>query len=162
MIIAPNSVLSRSTVLAYTEEMASTSTYSLYGLPRTLLTLAPFALSFQAFCLGTNGLLRPQSGLAILGLPSPRSADEHDQHLLHGLVRLYGIRNMSIGLAAGLMGYYGQYRALGWYLLGSSTVALVDGVVSNELQAGSGWAHWVFVLPAVALGGIYLGLSERI
>ena len=142
--------------------MASTSTLGLSGLPQTLLTVAPFLLSAQTIALGTNALFRPSSGLAILGLPPPSSsATARDQRLVHGLVRMYGIRNMSMGLAAGLMGYYGHYKALGWYLLGSSAVAALDGVVNNEVLGVSGWAHWVFVLPAVGLSGLYLGVFER-
>jgi hypothetical protein len=72
---------------------------------------------------------------------------------------MYGIRNMSIGLAAGLMGYFGHYRALGWYLLGSSAVAAVDGVASNEATGDKGLAHWAFVVPAVGLAYAYLSMS---
>jgi hypothetical protein len=120
-----------------------------------ILTFASAAASALAFGVGTNALLRPRSGLALLQLPAPSAPT--DRKLVENLIRMYGVRNLSMGLAAGIMTYFGHARALGWYILGSSVVAIVDGIVSREVTGGGEWNHWIFVSASVGLSGSLLG-----
>jgi hypothetical protein len=118
--------------------------------PGRLPLLAAGGLTVLPIGLGINAMFRPQSALSIFQFPLPSTPA--DQRLALGLFRMYGARNFSMGMAAGIMAYHGHAKALGWYMIGSSVVAFVDGVASKEVIGSGEWAHWVFVSVSVGLG----------
>jgi hypothetical protein len=134
----------------------ATSAFSSNVFPIRGPLLAGGIISVLPICLGINGIFRPQSARAILGLPEPAPAD---RKLVHGLVRLYGVRNLSMGMASAIMTYFGHTKALAWYMLGSSVVAFVDGFVAKEVTGTGEWPHWVFVVASVGLSRWLLASS---
>ncbi|RSH90801.1 hypothetical protein EHS25_009976 [Saitozyma podzolica] len=90
-----------------------------------LLIYAPGAVSCLPIALGINALIRPSSPLELLGWPIP--TDPYGKKLALNLMRVYGGRNIALGLSMAIPAYFGHRKALGWMVLGSSVVAIVDG-----------------------------------
>lgn len=85
--------------------------------------------------LGLNAILRPRSALQIFQFPLPASADA--QKLTDNLLRIYGARDVSIGLATLIAWYFDDRNILGWTIISGCIVTTVDGWVS-KIQIGRG------------------------
>jgi hypothetical protein len=107
---------------------------------------------------GINALFRPHSALSILGFPSP--ASPADRALAHGLVAIYGARDIFSGAAIIATVAFGSPRALGCVLLSAAGVAAVEGVVARVVVGTGEWGHWVFVPILGAMGAAFLGVLD--
>lgn len=85
--------------------------------------------------LGVNALLRPRSGLEVFQFPLPASPEA--RKLTDNLLRIYGARDISIGLSTLIAWYFGDRKVLGWIIISGCVVTAVDGWVS-KLQIGRG------------------------
>lgn len=81
--------------------------------------------------------------ITVLGFSAPPQPES--QKLSQSLLRMYGGRDIALGLMTLAVWARGDRRTLGYTMLASLPIALVDGFVSRD-QIGSGeWGHWVFV-----------------
>jgi hypothetical protein len=119
-------------------------------LPNTaaVIGLVPIAL-------GVNAILRPRSGLSILEFAAPKEPET--QKLVDNLIRIYGARDVAIGVPILLSWHFGDRRLLGWLLITGAFTACVDAW-ATKLQNGKGeWNHLPFSVIGVGLGGGILG-----
>lgn len=123
-------------------------------LPTLATITAIFPITF-----GINALFRPHSALSILGFPAP--ASPADRALAHGLVAIYGARDISMGTAVIATVVFGSPRALGCILLVSAGVAAIEGVVARTVVGAGEWGHWTFVPVLGGMGAALLGLLDR-
>ncbi|GFZ50537.1 hypothetical protein JCM24511_08294 [Saitozyma sp. JCM 24511] len=123
-----------------------------------LLIYASGAVSCLPIALGINALIRPSSPLELLGWPIP--TDPYGKKLALNLMRVYGGRNIALGLSMAIPAYFGHRKALGWMVLGSSVVAIVDGFVSRDVIGGGEWGHWGILPITMALGAALVGLFD--
>lgn len=98
--------------------------------------------SLFPLCLGINALIQPRSALSVLEFAPPSS--DADKKLVDNLLRLYGVRDVFLGLSIITVTFLGHKKATGWLLLWGSGVVTMDGVVAGD-QIGRGeWNHWSF------------------
>jgi hypothetical protein len=121
---------------------------------RALLFAASiFATIFVGF--GINAILRPENALEFFEFQE--LASTADKKLLDGLMIVYGVRDIFMGLAIYSTAYFGNRKALGWILIAGSGVAFVDGLVCKT-QVGKGeWNHWGYAPMLTAVGGLLIG-----
>ena len=113
-----------------------------------------FATIFIGF--GINAIIRPRHALEFFDFQAPTSP--LDQNVVDGLMVVYGVRDIFMGLAIYAASFCGNRKALGWILLASCGVAIVDGAVC-KIYAGKGeWGHWSYA-PAIAV--IATGILDR-
>lgn len=120
------------------------------ALPNTaaVIGLVPIAL-------GINAILRPRSALTLLEFATPKEPEA--QKLADNLMRIYGGRDVAIGVPMLLSWYFGDRKVLGWLLITGAFTASVDAW-STRLQNGKGeWNHLPFAVVGVGLGGGILG-----
>jgi hypothetical protein len=123
------------------------------------LRIASGVISVFACGVGVNAILRPQTALKLLEFPTPAASS--DQKLVNNLMRIYGARNIAMGLSTAITAYLGHTTALGCIFFGNSIVAVVDGFVSRD-QIGRGeWNHWGFLSISFGLGSALLGVFDR-
>ena len=116
-----------------------------------------FALLFLGF--GINAMLWPRNALNIFGFEPPASAS--DQKLVDGLIIIYGVRDIFMGLAMCSATYFGNSKTLGWILVAGSGVAYVDGAVCWS-QIGRGeWNHWGYAPALTIVGSVLVGILDR-
>ena len=95
-------------------------------------------------------------------LKSKTPVSEQDKKLVDNLMRIYGVRNVGVGLAIGITAYLGDVWSLAWIIISCSTMAIVDGIVSKD-QIGRGeWIHWGFFIVSIGLGSALLGIFDNI
>ena len=105
------------------------------------------------------GLFKPRVALKNFQFEAP-AADE-DKKLVDNLMRIYGVRNLSMGTTGLIIAYFGDRKSLAWMFITGSIVAIVDGFVSKA-QIGRGeWNHWGFVSISLGLGSALLGAFDR-
>ena len=114
-------------------------------------------LSFFPTIVGLRILIEPQFALRVLQFPTPSSAA--DRNLVYGLVRLFGARDLAIGVTAMALWYYGHRKSLGAAILSGAILTVTDGIVSGQVIGKGQWIHWGFVPLNLGLG---LGLLEWI
>ncbi|KAI3391089.1 hypothetical protein diail_7967 [Diaporthe ilicicola] len=103
-------------------------------------------LTTTAFANGTAvpNILPTLSG--IYGPPGPEA-----QKLSRSLVRMYGVRQATMGLVGVTLWWSGEHRLMGVLMLVNTPIAIVDGLVSRW-QVGAGeWGHWGFIPVGLAL-----------
>lgn len=125
------------------------------ALPNTaaVIGLVPIAL-------GINAILRPRSALGLLEFPTPKEPES--QKTVDNLMRIYGGRDVAIGVPMLLSWYFGDREVLGWLLITGALTASVDAW-ATRLQNGKGeWNHLPFAVVGVGLGGGILGWFSRV
>ncbi|KAI0132715.1 hypothetical protein BJ170DRAFT_259307 [Xylariales sp. AK1849] len=116
---------------------------------------AAFAVGLIPALLGINAILRPVSALSILRFSSPPQPEA--QRLTRSLIQMYGARDLTIGLTTLAVWSTGDRRALGFIMLASIPLAVVDGLVSRWQVGGGEWAHWGVIPVGLVLGAGLLG-----
>ena len=105
--------------------------------------------------LGINAIVRPRSALSLLEFSAPKEPES--QKLVDNLMRIYGGRDVAIGVPILLAWYFEDRKILGWLLITGAFTATVDAW-ATKLQNGKGeWNHLPFAVIGVALGGGILG-----
>jgi len=108
--------------------------------------------------LGLNAIFRPRSGLSMLEFDPPSS--DSDKKLVDSLMKLYGSRDVFLGLSIFTVAFLGHRKALGWLMLWGCGVVTMDGVVSKS-QIGRGeWNHWGFAPVLGVVGVLLLGVVD--
>lgn len=90
-----------------------------------------------ALAIGFNAFLRPASGLAVFRIPTP--TEPYGRRVALGLMRVYGSRNMAIGLSVLAMWYYSQFKVMGLACLAGCIMTTTDGFVAREVVGGKEW-----------------------
>src|SRR3954467_6766035 len=104
-----------------------------------LLASHAFATTFIAF--GINALLRPANALTFFEWTHPTTAA--DAQLVDGLLAVYGVRDIFMGLAIFASALCGTRKSTGWTLVAAGAVAVADGVVCGRFGGiGAEWNHW--------------------
>jgi hypothetical protein len=116
---------------------------------------AAFAAGLVPAALGVNAILRPASALSLLSFPEPR--DPEGRRLALSLMRIYGARNMAVGLSTLAAWAGGDRRALALTMLAQLPMAVVDGFVSRAQIGAREWDHWGFTVVGVVLAAGLLG-----
>ena len=109
---------------------------------------------------GIGVLISPEWGLKQASWPIPTNSK--DRTLVYGIMRLFGIRDLSLGLTVLAIWYYGEgvrgYKTLGWGMLAGALLPLTDGFVSRSMVRGPEWTmHWPFVPVMAGVGAGLLG-----
>lgn len=95
---------------------------------------------------GFNGMLRPDNHLQALGFPL--HSEPKAQKLNHALMRIWGIRNISVGFLLTMIWSTGNEQLMARCLGAMLAIPLTDGFVSRALIGGGEFQHWIF-LPTV-------------
>lgn len=128
------------------------------GLTTTAFANATAVLNILPILSGINAVLRPASALSLLGFPTP--PEPKGQKLSDSLLRMYGVRQATMGLASLALWWAGEHRLMGVFMLVNSPVAIVDGLVSRWQIGGGEWGHWGFIPLGLVLTAGLLG-AER-
>ena len=142
--------------------MTTSSIISPSSLPYVANTAAVIGLIPTA--IGICAILRPQLGLSILQFPTPTAPKVRT--LVHGLIRIYGARDLAIGLTTLAIWHFGgagQGNEVGCMILGCSTLAgvllvAVDGWMSKVVIGRGEWNHWGGIPIGLGLGLLLCGL----
>jgi hypothetical protein len=116
-----------------------------------------FLIGFVPMLLGVNAILRPEAGLRVMRYRAPNQPDAW--RLTQSLMRMYGTRNIMMGLSILGNWYFDQRQALAIILLAVVQVSVVDGFVSRFQIGGNEWGHWRFAPAGLVLAA---GLLEWI
>lgn len=120
-----------------------------------LLPNTAAVISLIPTTLGITAMLRPRHMLKLLHFPSPKDAEA--QKVVDNLVRMFGGRDLALGLFVLAARYFGNREVLGWIMVAGSVAPAVDGW-ATRLQLGQReWDHWPFIVVNLALGGGMLG-----
>lgn len=100
------------------------------------------ALGIMILSLGLNATFRPQNHLGNLGFPL------HDEptarKLNHALMRIWGVRNITVGLLIVTIWTSNNEKLMGLGLGASMAMPIADGFVSRLLIGGGEFQHWIF------------------
>lgn len=99
-------------------------------------------LGIMLTSLGINATLRPENHLRSLGFPVP--SDPQAKTFSHALMRIWGVRNISVGLLVALLWTTGDERLLGKGLCAALSLPITDGFVSRLVIGGGELQHWAF------------------
>ena len=100
-------------------------------------------LGLLLISLGANATLRPKAHLGYLGFPVP-SEEGLPKKLSRALMRIWGVRNISVGSLIVLLWTTGDERLMGWALSVAVSLPITDGFVSRLVIGGGELQHWVF------------------
>ncbi|KJZ74460.1 hypothetical protein HIM_06056 [Hirsutella minnesotensis 3608] len=100
------------------------------------------ALSVTPILFGINGMLRPNAHLRALNFPA--HTEPQAKKLNHALMRIWGIRNLSVGFLLTLIWTTGDERLMGKALCAGLALPITDGFVSRRLIGGGELQHWMF------------------
>lgn len=128
------------------------------GLTTTAFANATAVLNILPVSAGLYGMLYPAAGFSMLGFPMP--PEPKGQKLSFALLRMYGVRQATMGLAHLALWWSGEHRLMGVLMLVNAPVAVVDGFVSRWLTGGGEWGHWGFIPFGMLLTAGLLG-AER-
>lgn len=104
---------------------------------------------------GINTLIRPAHALSLLGFPSP--PEPQGRKLAHSLVRMSAARNLTMTLTTLAVWLTADRVTLGWTLLASVPIAVIDGFISKAQVDGMEWGHWFAVPISLGLGAHLIG-----
>ena len=105
-------------------------------------------LSLFLFPLGLNASFRPEAHLTALEFPIPKDAEA--KKFAYALMRIWGIRNISVGLLLTLIWSSGDEKLMAKALGVTILLPVTDGFVSRIIIGGGETQHWVFP-PLLAL-----------
>lgn len=124
--------------------------------PAVWNTGAALATLFIGF--GVNAMLRPRAGLEIFEFEYPKSPK--DQKLIDGLMLIYGVRDIFMGVTTLAAWYYGAKEVFAYSLIAGSVVALVDGVANKAVLGYGQGKHWGYAPVLTIVGAILLGVVD--
>lgn len=130
------------------------------GLTTTAFANAAAVLNILPVVAGLNSVLRPASGLALLGFPLPPPEQRSGRLLSLSLTRMTGVRQTVLGLSVLALWWAGEHRLMGVIMLVNSPVAIVDGFVSRWQTGGGEWGHWGFIPLGLVLTAGLLGAGR--
>ncbi|RGP63967.1 hypothetical protein FSPOR_8295 [Fusarium sporotrichioides] len=99
-------------------------------------------LGLMLVSLGLNATIRPVAHLRSLEFPVP--TEPQARKLSHALMRIWGIRNISVGLLVVLIWTTKDETLMGTALAIALGMPITDGFVSRLITGGGELQHWVF------------------
>ncbi|KAK5958478.1 hypothetical protein OHC33_000321 [Knufia fluminis] len=129
--------------------------------PILTLLSSIFATTFIAF--GINAMLNPSSALSFFNweYPVPTHNPNPNKRIIDGMLLIYGVRDIFMGVSMYVAAWYGHTRILGGIVMGASAVAFADGWVCRVVNVGmldSGeWNHWGNAPVVGLVGGLLVG-----
>jgi len=123
--------------IAFVRPIAIRAIYWIFIMASQLLPNTAAVFGLIPCALGINAILRPRTALDIFQFPLPTSPEA--QKLTDNLLRIYGARDISMGLATLIAWYFDDRKVLGWLMISGCVVTTVDGWVSR-MQIGK--AEW--------------------
>ncbi|CAG7555651.1 unnamed protein product [Fusarium equiseti] len=105
-------------------------------------------MSLFLFSLGLNASFRPEAHLKALEFPLPKDAEA--KKFAYALMRIWGIRNISVGLLLTLIWATGDEKLMAKAMGVTILLPVADGFVSRIVIGGGETQHWVFP-PLLAL-----------
>jgi hypothetical protein len=113
-----------------------------------------FGTVFLGF--GANYILRPYDAFGTFGLPYV--SNSADQEIIDSFCKLFGVKDVFMGIAIYSAVFLGSRQTLGVLLLAASAGAIADGTIVKA-HAGTGeWNHWGYGSMIGVLGALTLGL----
>jgi hypothetical protein len=122
------------------------------------LRIAANASALLGIGFGVNALLRPAHALTFFEWESPTSLPE--RQLVDGLVYVYAVRDIFMGLAVYIASAYGTRQSLGLTVAAVSAVAFADGLICWTWGKGE-WGHWSYAPILTAVGAALLGVFDK-
>ena len=122
-------------------------------MPHPYFSHGATAITLLPGLLGINILLNPGGMMKAVEFPVP--ADAPNRALSFSLMRMFGIRNISVSVLVMLIRSTGDEKLLGLSLVPLASMALLDGLMSKSLIGHGQWNHWALV---PVLGGLSAGL----
>ena len=124
-------------------------------MPHPLFLHASLGLSLILGSFGLNGLFRPDAHLEALGFPQ-QPTNPQAQKLNYALMRIWGIRNITVSSLLAVIWYTGDANLMGRALCAVMGIPIVDGFVSRGLIGGGETQHWSFPpVIAVIIAGLF-------
>lgn len=120
-----------------------------------LLTNTAFLFGLIPTALGVNAILRPRSALAILQFARPKDAQAGK--LVDNLMRIYGSRDIVVGLPVLIAWYLGGKQMLGWIMVVQAVIPFVDAWATRLQNGNDEWNHLPVGFVGLGLGGGILG-----
>jgi hypothetical protein len=99
-------------------------------------------LGFMLIGLGLNASFRPDAHLKNLEFPVP--TEPLAKKFSHALMRIWGIRNISVGLLISTIWATGDENLMAKALCISLALPITDGFVSRIVIGGGEAQHWMF------------------
>ncbi|KAF4954277.1 hypothetical protein FSARC_12187 [Fusarium sarcochroum] len=99
-------------------------------------------LGLMLVSLGLNATLRPDAHLKSLEFPVP--TEPLAKKFSYALMRIWGIRNITVGLLISFIWTGGDERLMGKALVTAMGMPITDGFVSRHLIGGGELQHWLF------------------
>jgi hypothetical protein len=104
---------------------------------------------------GINAILRPANALTFFEWKVPIATADLD--VLNGLLAVYGVRDIFMGLAVYAAALRGTKKSLGWILLAGAAVAFADGYICY-LHGQGHMNHWGYAPIVAAVGALLTGV----
>lgn len=99
---------------------------------------------------GLNYLIRPYAAFETFGLPYVSNAA--DQEIVNSFCRLFGVKDVFMGVSLYTAVLFGSRRTLATLLLAVGLGAMADGAIVKA-HAGTGeWNHWGYGSVVVVFG----------
>ncbi|KAJ3529567.1 hypothetical protein NM208_g9697 [Fusarium decemcellulare] len=92
---------------------------------------------------GLSAMLRPEATLTGAEFTVPQ--DPEARKLVFGLMRIYGVRNLSVSFLMAILWSIGNRKLFGLALFGGLAMCITDGFVSKAVVGHGEWLHWSFV-----------------
>lgn len=124
------------------------------------LSFASLAFGCFPTFVGVQILLDPLTGFSLLGYDVP--TDPSSRALSASLMRLFGVRDMTIGLITLTVWRSGDRKTLATTIAFGTLLAVMDGFVNRINVQGGEWKHWVFVPMGAFISGGIFGLFDRV
>lgn len=112
-------------------------------MPHYFISHCGLALAMLPAVFGTNALLRPEAAL-FSAFNFPLTKEPQARDVTKSLVRVYGVRNISVSYLLVLIWSTGDDRLKARGLLAGLAICLGDGFISRQLIGRGEWNHWSF------------------
>jgi hypothetical protein len=106
---------------------------------------------------GINAIVRPTNALTFFEWDAPVAKADAD--VLNGLLAVYGVRDIFMGLALYSAAIWGTKKSLGWTMIAASGVAFADGYVCY-LHGRGQMNHWGYAPILTAVGALLTGVLD--
>jgi hypothetical protein len=111
-------------------------------MPHPIIFNGSLGLGLMLFSFGLNATFRLVAHLKNLEFPVPTEPEA--RKLSYALMRIWGIRNISVGLLVGIIWTTKDETLMGKALAITLGIPITDGFVSRFLIGGGEFQHWVF------------------
>ncbi|KAJ9151511.1 hypothetical protein NKR19_g4915 [Coniochaeta hoffmannii] len=122
-----------------------------------ILQVASHALATVFVGFGINAIVRPANALSFFEWTPPTTKADLD--VLNGLLAVYGVRDIFMGLALYSAAIWGSKKSLGWTMIAASGVAFADGYICY-LHGQGQMNHWGYAPILTAVGALLTGIFD--